>query len=120
MMMMVGFEDVENVRTLHLLNGDGVLAIHAGERLVRGIITDAITTPMVITFAYVFKKTIELIDFKHHVSFEDGCYRNPTTEVLENKIRHCYDGGHIVTTTDCYRKSRIFIEMFPPMMGITI
>lgn len=27
-------------------------------------------------------------------------------------------GGHIVTTTDCYRKTRIFIENFLPKMGI--
>ncbi|KAM3200014.1 hypothetical protein P3L10_032374 [Capsicum annuum] len=28
-------------------------------------------------------------------------------------------GGHIVTTTDCYRKTRIFIETILPKMGIT-
>nr|WKJ88509.1 cysthathionine-y-synthase [Amaranthus hypochondriacus]WLW26945.1 cysthathionine-y-synthase [Amaranthus hypochondriacus] len=27
-------------------------------------------------------------------------------------------GGHIVTTTDCYRKTRMFIENFLPKMGI--
>lgn len=35
-----------------------------GERSGRGIVTDAITTPVVNTSAYFFKKTIELIDFK--------------------------------------------------------
>lgn len=29
-------------------------------------------------------------------------------------------GGHIVTTTDCYRKTRIFIETVLPKMGITV
>ena len=29
-------------------------------------------------------------------------------------------GGHLVTTTDCYRKTRIFIETFLPKMGITV
>jgi len=29
-------------------------------------------------------------------------------------------GGHIVTTTDCYRKTRIFIETFLPKMGIKV
>lgn len=29
-------------------------------------------------------------------------------------------GGHLVTTTDCYRKTRIFIEKFLPKMGITV
>jgi hypothetical protein len=35
-----------------------------GERLGRGIVTDAITTPVVNTSAYFFKKTADLIDFK--------------------------------------------------------
>lgn len=35
-----------------------------GERLGRGIATDAITTPVVNTSAYFFKKTADLIDFK--------------------------------------------------------
>lgn len=29
-------------------------------------------------------------------------------------------GGHIVTTTDCYRKTRIFIETVLPKMGVTV
>lgn len=29
-------------------------------------------------------------------------------------------GGHIVTTTDCYRKTRIFIETILPKMGIKV
>ena len=29
-------------------------------------------------------------------------------------------GGHLVTTTDCYRKTRIFIETILPKMGITV
>ena len=29
-------------------------------------------------------------------------------------------GGHIVTTTDCYRKTRIFIETILPKMGISV
>lgn len=29
-------------------------------------------------------------------------------------------GGHIITTTDCYRKTRIFMETFLPKMGITV
>lgn len=28
--------------------------------------------------------------------------------------------GHIVTTTDCYRKTRIFIEKELPKLGITV
>lgn len=127
------------------LGSDGSIAIHAGERLGRGIVTDAITTPVVNTSAYFFKKTAELIDFKEkrHASFEYGRYGNPTTVVAEEKISAlegaestlitasgmCAStvlllalvpaGGHLVTTTDCYRKTRIFIETILPKMGIT-
>ncbi|GAY52740.1 hypothetical protein CUMW_144280 [Citrus unshiu] len=126
-------------------SSDGSLAIHAGERLGRGIVTDAITTPVVNTSAYFFKKTAELIDFKEkrRASFEYGRYGNPTTVVVEEKMSAlegaestvimasgmCAStvmllalvpaGGHIVTTTDCYRKTRIFIETVLPKMGIT-
>ncbi|KAL3525912.1 hypothetical protein ACH5RR_014284 [Cinchona calisaya] len=149
-----GFSDGENVQSEDLadakyssfLTCDGSVAIHAGERLGRGIVTDAITTPVVNTSAYFFKKTQELIDFKEkrHVSFEYGRYGNPTTIVAEEKISAlegaestlitasgmCVStcmlwalvpaGGHIVTTTDCYRKTRIFIErVLTPKTGIT-
>ncbi|KAL4379872.1 hypothetical protein GQ457_02G019220 [Hibiscus cannabinus] len=127
------------------LSSDGSISVHAGERLGRGIVTDAITTPVVNTSAYFFKKTQELIDFKEkrHTSFEYGRYGNPTTVVAEQKISAlegaestlilasgmCAStvmlmalvpaGGHIVTTTDCYRKTRIFIETILPKMGIS-
>ncbi|KAI4389049.1 hypothetical protein MLD38_001313 [Melastoma candidum] len=136
----LGVDDVAS-----FLTSDGSITVHAGERLGRGIVTDAITTPVVNTSAYFFKKTAELIDFKEkrHVSFEYGRYGNPTTVVAEEKISAlegaestiimasgmCAStvmlmalvpaGGHIVTSTDCYRKTRIFIETFLPKMGIT-
>ncbi|CAI9109736.1 OLC1v1009614C1 [Oldenlandia corymbosa var. corymbosa] len=127
------------------LTSRGSMAIHAGERLGRGIASDAITTPVFNTSAYFFKKTQELIDFKEkrHVSYEYGRYGNYTTEVLEQKMSAlegaestlfvasgmCAStclmwalvpaGGHIVTTTDCYRKTRIFIEkILIPKMGV--
>ncbi|KAE8661339.1 putative cystathionine gamma-synthase 2 [Hibiscus syriacus] len=46
------------------LSSDGSIIVHAGEILDRGIVTDAVTTPVVNTSAYFFKKTQELIDFK--------------------------------------------------------
>ncbi|CAH2055335.1 unnamed protein product [Thlaspi arvense] len=128
------------------LSSDGSLTVHAGERLGRGIVTDAITTPVVNTSAYFYKKTSDLIDFKEKrsESFEYGRYGNPTTVVLEEKISAlegaestlvmasgmCAStvmllalvpaGGHIVTTTDCYRKTRIFMETFLPKLGISV
>nr|XP_009775846.1 PREDICTED: cystathionine gamma-synthase, chloroplastic-like isoform X2 [Nicotiana sylvestris] len=141
----VQFDSLPSMKYASFLNSDGSVAIHAGERLGRGIVTDAITTPVVNTSAYFFNKTSELIDFKEkrRASFEYGRYGNPTTVVLEEKISAlegaestllmasgmCAStvmllalvpaGGHIVTTTDCYRKTRIFIETILPKMGIT-
>lgn len=40
------------------------LCYYAAERLGRAIVTDGITTPVVNTSAYFFKKTADLIDFK--------------------------------------------------------
>ncbi|XP_052189680.1 cystathionine gamma-synthase 1, chloroplastic-like [Diospyros lotus] len=136
----------ENNKPYSFLSSDGSVAVHAGERLGRGIVTDAITTPVVNTSAYFFKKTAELIDFKEkrRASFEYGRYGNPTTVVAEEKISAlegaestlltasgmCAStvmllalvpaGGHLVATTDCYRKTRIFIETFLPKMGIKV
>nr|XP_027073434.1 cystathionine gamma-synthase 1, chloroplastic [Coffea arabica] len=139
-------DDLVDAKYSSFLTCDGSVAIHAGERLGRGIVTDAITTPVVNTSAYFFKKTQELIDFKEkrHASFEYGRYGNPTTVVAEEKISAlegaestlitasgmCVStcvlwalvpaGGHIVTTTDCYRKTRVFIErVLIPKTGIT-
>uniref|UniRef100_A0A5B7BDH9 plant cystathionine gamma-synthase n=1 Tax=Davidia involucrata TaxID=16924 RepID=A0A5B7BDH9_DAVIN len=141
----VQFDGLTDVKAAaSFLRCDGSVAVHAGERLGRGIVTDAITTPVVNTSAYFFNKTAELIDFKEkrRASFEYGRYGNPTTVVVEEKISAlegaestlvmasgmCAStvmlmalvpaGGHIVTTTDCYRKTRIFIETILPKMGI--
>ncbi|XP_043724346.1 cystathionine gamma-synthase 1, chloroplastic-like [Telopea speciosissima] len=128
------------------LRSDGSLAVHAGERLGRGIVTDAITTPVVNTSAYCFQNTDQLLDFKEgrYDSFEYGRYGNPTTVVAEEKLSALEGaestqlmasgmyasivmlfalvraGGHVITTTDCYRKTRIFIETILPKMGITV
>ncbi|KAL3833243.1 hypothetical protein ACJIZ3_007979 [Penstemon smallii] len=141
----VQVDDLPPFKYASFLNSDGSVAIHAGERLGRAIVTDAITTPVVNTSAYFFKKTSDLIDFKEKrsTSFEYGRYGNYTTVVAEEKISAlegtestilmasgmCAStvmlmalvpaGGHLVTTTDCYRKTRIFIETILPKMGIT-
>uniref|UniRef100_A0A804LKZ3 plant cystathionine gamma-synthase n=3 Tax=Zea mays TaxID=4577 RepID=A0A804LKZ3_MAIZE len=130
----------------NLLGSDASLAVHAGERLGRRIATDAITTPVVNTSAYWFNNSQELIDFKEgrHASFEYGRYGNPTTEALEKKMSALEKaestvfvasgmyaavamlsalvpaGGHIVTTTDCYRKTRIYMENELPKRGISM
>ncbi|KAI5442941.1 cAMP-dependent protein kinase regulatory subunit Cgs1 [Lathyrus oleraceus] len=132
-------------KSYSFLKCDGSKTVHAAERLGRGIVTDAITTPVVNTSVYFFKKTADLIDWKEkrQFSYEYGRYGNPTTTVLEEKMSAlegaestlflasgmCTSsvmflalvpaGGHIVTTTDCYRRTRIFIANMLPKMGIT-
>jgi cystathionine gamma-synthase len=119
----------------------------AGEnkgRLRQGLL-DSLTTPIVQTSTYTFKDTAELIAYQEgrHGSFEYGRYGNPTARVVEEKImalegaEDCLlsssgmcsattmllalvpQGGHIVTTTDCYRRTRQFIQTVLPKMGIS-
>jgi cystathionine gamma-synthase len=125
--------------------GESTQAVHNGERGGRPRISDSLTTPIVCTSTYTFKDTKELIDYQegNYGSFEYGRYGNPTTRAVEEKIRlleggdDCLlsasgmctavtmllslvpAGGHIVTTTDCYRRTRQFIQTFLPKMGIT-
>ncbi|PKA59364.1 Cystathionine gamma-synthase, chloroplastic [Apostasia shenzhenica] len=129
-----------------LFSSDQSLTVHAGERYGRGVVTDAITTPLVRTSAYCFRNSDELIDFKEgrYASYEYGRYGNPTTKSLEEKMSALERAestlfvssgmyasvalfmalvpakGHIVTTTDCYRKTRIFMEKELPKLGITV
>ena len=91
------------------------------------------------------RDTEELIAYQEgrYGSYEYGRYGNPTTRTLEEKIRvlegadDCLvsssgmnsattmllalvpAGGHIVTTTDCYRRTRQFIQTLLPKMGIS-
>ena len=125
--------------------GQGTLTVHAGERQGRPKVSDSLTTPIVQTSTYTFRDTAELIAFQEnrHKSFEYGRYGNPTTRVVEEKLLALEGaddallsasgmcsattmllalvpaGGHIVTTTDCYRRTRQFIQTVLPKMGIT-
>lgn len=121
------------------------LRTHTGERSGRPRVSDSLTTPIVCTSTYHFKDTEELIAYQEgrYGSFEYGRYGNPTTQACEEKIRQLEGGeaallsasgmctattmllalvpagGHIVTTTDCYRRTRQFIQTFLPKMGIS-
>jgi cystathionine gamma-synthase len=125
----------------------GTLTVHGGEmngRLRQGV-ADSLTTPIVQTSTYTFNNTAELIAYQEgrHGSFEYGRYGNPTTRACEEKIMALEGaddcllsssgmcsattmllalvpaGGHIVTTTDCYRRTRQFIQTILPKMGIS-
>ncbi|CAK9238577.1 unnamed protein product [Sphagnum jensenii] len=121
------------------------LAVHGGERTGHRNVQDALITPICQTSTYFFRDTAELIAFQEgtHTSFEYGRYGNPTTNAAEEKISALEGAestllsasgmcvtttmllalvpanGHIVTTTDCYRRTRQFIQTVLPKMGIT-
>ena len=128
-----------------IIHNVGTIAVHGGERGGRPRVSDSLTTPIVQTSTYSFKNTAELIDYQEgrYRSFEYGRYGNPTTQAAEAKIQALEGaedcliaasgmcsattmllalvpaGGHIVTTTDCYRRTRQFIQTMLPKMGIT-
>jgi len=123
----------------------GTTAVHGGEREGRPRVSDSLTTPIVQTSTYTFKDTAELIAYQEgtYGSYEYGRYGNPTTRACEAKIMALEGaddcllsssgmnsattmllalvpaGGHIVTTTDCYRRTRQFIQTVLPKMGIS-
>ena len=114
------------------------------ERLGRPRVSDCLTTPICQTSLHL-PNTAQLIAYQEgrYGSFEYGRYGNPTTQACEEKIRllegaeDCLvsasgmnsattmllalvpAGGHIVTTTDCYRRTRQFIQTVLPKMAIS-
>ena len=124
--------------------GPSTGAVHGGEREGRPRVSDSLTTPIVQTATYWFRDTQELIDYQEgrYPSFEYGRYGNPTTRAVEQKLRDLEGseacvvsssgmnsvttmllalvprGGRIVTTRDCYRRTREFIASVLPKMDI--
>ncbi|PNH10730.1 Cystathionine gamma-synthase, chloroplastic [Tetrabaena socialis] len=121
-------------------------AVHGGERSGRPNVADSLTTPIVQTSTYHFRNTAELIDYNEGrlESFEYGRYGNPTSKACEAKIKalegaeDCLvsasgmnavtsmllslvpSGGHIVTTSDCYWRTRQFMLNFLPKMHVGV
>ncbi len=124
--------------------GSSTRAVHGGEREGRPRVSDALTTPIVQTSTYWFRDTQELIDYQEgrYSSFEYGRYGNPTVRAAEEKLRALEGAeaclisasgmnsittlllallprnGSIVTTRDCYRRTRQFIGTVLPKLGI--
>jgi cystathionine gamma-synthase len=124
--------------------GQSTRAVHGGERGGRPRVGDSITTPIVQSATYWFRDTQEVIAYQEgrHASFEYGRYGNPTTRALEEKLCELEGGedcvvsasgmnsvttlllallprdGHLVTTHDCYRRTRQFIQTLLPKLGI--
>jgi cystathionine gamma-synthase len=109
-------------------------------------VSDALTTPIVQTSTYFFNNTQQVIDYNEGraPSHEYGRYGNPTVSACQEKIRalegaeDCIvsasgmssvtsmllslvpPGGHIVTTSDCYWRTRQFMQTFLPKMNIGV
>ena len=125
-------------------SGHSTKAVHGGERGAKPRVSDSITTPIVQSATYWFRDTQEVIAYQEgrHPSFEYGRYGNPTTRALEEKLCELEGGedcvvsasgmnsvttlllallprdGHLVTTHDCYRRTRQFIQTLLPKLGI--
>lgn len=128
--------------------GVGTVSVKGGEpRRASGHMksSDAIVVPIVQTAAYTFKDSQELIDFNEgrHASWEYGRYGNPTVRAVEQKMMElegaedCLasasgmyaavsmmmallpEGSRVITTTDCYRRTRQFLNTVINKMGVT-
>mmetsp|Transcript_54285 Transcript_54285/g.128556 ORF Transcript_54285/g.128556 Transcript_54285/m.128556 type:complete len:627 (-) Transcript_54285:58-1938(-) len=125
-------------------------AVHGGERQKGGIkaraTLDALATPIVQTATFTFRNTAEIVGYNEgtYQSFEYGRYGNPTVRALEEKMislegaEDCLvsasgmnavttmllalvdTNGHVVTTTDCYRRTRQFVTTVLPKMGVRL
>lgn len=130
--------------------GDTTLAVHGGERVrtpkYYAALRDAIQTPVVQSSTFTFGSTRDCIDYNRgeYDSFEYGRYGNPTTRAAEEKLcalERAEDAllsasgmnavttmllalvppnGHLVVTTDCYRRTRQFARTLLPALGVRV
>lgn len=128
--------------------GDKTVSVHGGERVrstkYKAAVLDAIQTPVVQSSTFTFASTRDCIEYNRgtYESFEYGRYGNPTTRTAEEKLMSLEkaedallsasgmnavttmllalvpQGGHIVVTTDCYRRTRQFVRTVLPAMSI--
>ncbi len=116
--------------------GDSTRAVHGGERAHQA--TDAVTTPIYQTSTFWFpdSKTLAAYQEGRAVRDEYGRYGNPTWRAVERKLCELEGaeaavlsasgmcaattlflallprGGHLIVTSDCYRRTRQFIEQY--------
>ena len=122
--------------------GASTRAVHAGEREVaRGA---GVTTPIHQTSTFWFEDSEELRAYAEgrHVRDEYGRYSNPTWRAVEAKLCELEgaeaavlfgsgmcaatttflalipQGGHIIVTNDCYRRTRQFIRQYLVKLGV--
>jgi len=116
--------------------GGSTRSVHSGERDHQN--SDAVTTPIYQTSTYWFENSAELRALQEGREKRDeyGRYSNPTWRAVERKLcdLECAEeavlfasgmcaattlffavlpkGGHLVITSDCYRRTRQFIDQY--------
>ncbi len=122
--------------------GDSTRSVHGGER--EGRHHDALTTPIYQTATYAFRNSAELREYQEGRLRRDeyGRYGNPTWRAVERKLCELEGaeeavlfasgmcaattlflallprGGHLVVTSDCYRRTRQFCEQYLVKLGV--
>jgi cystathionine gamma-synthase len=122
--------------------GNATSSVHAGE--LRQQEANAITTPIYQTSTFWFRNSREVTDYQEGKSDREeyGRYGNPTWRAVERKISALEhgeetvlfasgmcaatttfmalldEGSHLIVTSDCYRRTRQFIEQFLSRMGV--
>jgi cystathionine gamma-synthase len=122
--------------------GDSTRAVHGGER--DHTIGDAVTTPIFQTSTFWFKNSAELCAYQEGrlKRQEYGRYGNPTWEAVERKLCELEGGeeavlfasgmcaattlflallpkgSHLIVTSDCYRRTRQFIQDYLTKLDI--
>ncbi len=122
--------------------GDSTRSVHAGERDHAG--GDAVTTPIYQTSTFWFPNSAQLRAYQEGRldRQEYGRYGNPTWEAVERKLCELEgadeavlfssgmaaatviflallpQGGHLIVTSDCYRRTRQFIREYLSKLGV--
>ena len=122
--------------------GNATSSVHAGE--LRQQEAHAITTPIYQTSTFWFRNSKEVTDYQEGKSQREeyGRYGNPTWRAVERKLSALEggeesilfasgmcaatttfmalldEGSHLIVTSDCYRRTRQFIEQFLSRMGV--
>ncbi len=122
--------------------GHSTRAVHAGEREHHE--SDAVTTPIHQTSTFWFKNSAELRAFQEGRTTRDeyGRYGNPTWRAVERKVCALEGAeasvlfasgmcaattiffallpkdGHLIVTSDCYRRTRQFIDEYLVKLGV--
>ncbi len=122
--------------------GDSTTAVHGGEREHQAI--DSVTTPIHQTATYWFPDSEELRAYQEGRTRRDeyGRYGNPTWRAVERKLCELEgaeetvlfasgmcaattlmlallpQGSHLIITSDCYRRTRQFIDQYLSKLGV--